>query len=157
VAVLKRYWGFLSLITALLCWTALVAGKVTASVAGAILVLSLAAVGYFGFQAPLLWCGAQIRNGGFCRNNCSGLLMGCHLRQHKWQKLRTVLRPRKWPVGHSIRPHGNRFHSAGPDRVLPLTRPFPSGRCPLRVCGSVRSKGRNTMASSIGGGLEGYL
>jgi hypothetical protein len=97
VAILKRYWGFFALLAALLCWAALVAGKVTISISAAILVLSLAAVGYFGFQAPLLWCGAQIRGGGFCRNNCSGLLLGCHLRQHKWQKLKTVFQPKKWP------------------------------------------------------------
>ena len=40
------------------------------------------------FQAPV-YCGAiNRRRGGieFCRNNSAGLLLGCHLRQHKWQK-----------------------------------------------------------------------
>ena len=41
------------------------------------------------FQAPV-YCGAINRRRGalveFCRNNSAGLLLGCHLRQHKWQK-----------------------------------------------------------------------
>jgi preprotein translocase subunit SecE len=97
VVIFKRYWGFFALIAALVCWAALVAGKVTSSITAAILILSLAAIEYFSFQAPLLWCGAQIRSGDFCRNNCSGLLLGCHLRQHKWQKLQTMFQPKKWP------------------------------------------------------------
>lgn len=41
------------------------------------------------FQAPT-YCGAINRQRGtdieFCRNNSTGLLLGCHLRQHKWSK-----------------------------------------------------------------------
>ncbi|MEU0211489.1 hypothetical protein ABZ235_34675 [Streptomyces canus] len=25
-----------------------------------------------------------------CRNNASGLLLGCHIRQHRWQKLKMI-------------------------------------------------------------------
>ncbi|MDT0486130.1 hypothetical protein [Streptomyces doebereineriae] len=25
-----------------------------------------------------------------CRNNASGLLLGCHIRQHRWQKLKML-------------------------------------------------------------------
>ncbi|MEV4275147.1 hypothetical protein [Actinoplanes xinjiangensis] len=42
------------------------------------------------FAAPV-YCGAVNRGRGgnveFCRNNSYGLILGCHLRQHKWQKL----------------------------------------------------------------------
>jgi hypothetical protein len=30
------------------------------------------------------------------RNNSTGLLLGCYLREHKWQKLRMTFVPRKW-------------------------------------------------------------
>lgn len=91
----RRYWGFLALIIAVGGWAGWIAGKVAASVAVVILVLSVAAVGYFLFQAPL-WCGAVTRNGQFCRNNSSGLLIGCHLREHKWQKVKMAFVPKAW-------------------------------------------------------------
>jgi hypothetical protein len=48
------------------------------------------------FVAPA-WCGAAIRQRGqFCRNNSWGLLLGCHLRQHKWQKLKLIFVTRRW-------------------------------------------------------------
>ena len=120
MAMLKRYWGFFALAAALVCWAALVAGKVTSSAAAAILILSLAAVEYFSFQAPLLWCGAQIRRGDFCRNNCSGLLLGCHLRQHKWQKLKTVFQPKKWPELNRILWAGAKQIWATTSALVPL-------------------------------------
>ena len=58
------------------------------------LVLALATV-FFMFRAPA-WCGAVTRQGRLCRNNTRGLLMGCHLREHKWQKLRMAVIPRAW-------------------------------------------------------------
>jgi hypothetical protein len=93
--LLRRYWGIPALLLAVGCWVGLVAGKLAASIVGMILVLSAAAVGYFLFQAPL-WCGAVTRDGTLCRNNSSGLLIGCHLRQHKWQKLKLAIIPRAW-------------------------------------------------------------
>lgn len=62
---LRRYWGFLALIIAIGGWVSWVAGKVAASIVGVILVLSVAAVGYFLFQAPM-WCGAVTRSGMLC-------------------------------------------------------------------------------------------
>ena len=53
------------------------------------------AVLYFLFQAPL-WYGAVTRTGLLCRNNSSGLLIGCHLREHQWQKLKLVFIPKAW-------------------------------------------------------------
>lgn len=85
----RRYWGYLALIAAIV-------GLVTHELASAvILALSLAAVAYFAFQAPV-WCGAITRSGQLCRNNSTGLLLGCHNRQHKWQKLKMVFIPRAW-------------------------------------------------------------
>ena len=55
----------------------------------------MAALAYFLFQAPL-WCGAATRDGTLCRNNSSGLMIGCHLRQHKWQKLKMIVVPKMW-------------------------------------------------------------
>lgn len=34
------------------------------------------------------------RKGRFCRNNANGILLGCRLRQHKWQKLKMAFRER---------------------------------------------------------------
>jgi hypothetical protein len=72
-----------------------VAGKFLASAIALILILSVAALGYFLFQAPL-WCGAATREGEACRNNSSGLLIGCHLREHKWQKIKMTFVSRRW-------------------------------------------------------------
>ena len=57
--------------------------------------LCLTALFYFGFWVPA-WCGAITRQGQFCRNNATGLLMGCHLREHRFQKLRLAIVPRSW-------------------------------------------------------------
>ena len=69
-----------------------------------IVVLSLAVFVYAGFQAPA-WCGAVNRDGTFCRENASGLLMGCHRRHHRWQKLRmVVLRQHAGNASHVLFP-----------------------------------------------------
>ncbi|GHB18614.1 hypothetical protein GCM10010306_008600 [Streptomyces umbrinus] len=37
-------------------------------------------------------CGAPVRRlEDGCRNNASGLLLGCHIRQHRWQKLKPLI------------------------------------------------------------------
>ncbi len=86
---LLRYWGYLSLALAIAGW---VVHLFTLTV---VLILSVAAVGYFTLQAPV-WCGAVTRTGQLCRNNSMGLLLGCHLREHKWQKLTMAFVPKKW-------------------------------------------------------------
>jgi hypothetical protein len=84
--LLARSWGYLAIIIA-------VAGYFLHRIALAvILALSLAALGYFLFQAPM-WCGAETRKGEWCRRNSHGLLRGCSLRQHKWQRLRQTFTP----------------------------------------------------------------
>jgi hypothetical protein len=84
--LLTRYWGYLAVAIA-------IAGFFLHGIGLAvILALSLAALGYFLFQAPM-WCGAETRKGEWCRKNSHGLLRGCSLRQHKWQRLRQTFTP----------------------------------------------------------------
>ena len=58
------------------------------------MVLGLAAL-HFLFAAPA-YCGAETREALSCRNNASGLLRGCYLREHKWQKLKMSFHVRAW-------------------------------------------------------------
>jgi hypothetical protein len=50
---------------------------------------------FFMFRAPVWW-GAVTRDDTLCRNNAHGLLMGCQLREHRWQKFRMLIVTRKW-------------------------------------------------------------
>ena len=87
--ILRSYWGYIALALAITGW-------VTHAVGYAVIaVVSLLALIYFLFQAPLT-CTAERRIGGHCRNNSRGLLMGCHIRQHKWQVARDIFVSRKW-------------------------------------------------------------
>jgi hypothetical protein len=45
--------------------------------------------------APV-WCGADTRRHESCRNNSWGLLLGCHLREHRWQKFKMMFVNRRW-------------------------------------------------------------
>ena len=87
--LLQRYWGYLALTLAILGWVMHAFGYAL------ILIMSLAALVYFLLQAPLT-CRADIRNGDHCRNNSYGLLLGCWIRQHKWQRARDIFVSRKW-------------------------------------------------------------
>jgi hypothetical protein len=86
---LGRYWGYIALFLAILGWVTHAVGY------AAILIVSLLALVYFLVQAPLT-CGAAIRGGGECRNNSHGILLGCWIRQHKWQRARDVFISRRW-------------------------------------------------------------
>jgi hypothetical protein len=86
---LRRYWGYIALALAILGLIMDLFGYVV------ILIFSLLALVYFLVQAPL-WCGAETRTGDRCRNNSNGILLGCHLREHKWQRLRDIFVSRKW-------------------------------------------------------------
>ena len=86
---LRRYWGYLALALAILGWFIHALGWAI------LLILSLLALTYFLVQAPLT-CGAEIRGGQRCRNNSHGLLLGCWIRQHKWQRLRDIFVSHKW-------------------------------------------------------------
>ena len=84
--LLTRYWGYLALAIAIL-------GFLFHGLSWAIiLILSLASVGYFLLAAPV-WCCAVTRTGELCRDNSKGLLLGCHRRQHRWQRLRETFTP----------------------------------------------------------------
>jgi hypothetical protein len=85
---LLRYWGYLLLIV-------LIGGWLSWGFEPSVLIALSAIAGlYFLVQAPT-WCGARTRSGDFCRNNAHGLLMGCHLAQHRWQKVK-MMAPRSW-------------------------------------------------------------
>jgi hypothetical protein len=86
---LARYWGLLTLFILIIAWW-------RGGVQPALLIgLSLITAFYFLFRAPA-WCGAANRGGTLCRNNSKGVLMGCSLRHHKWQKLRMTFVPQGW-------------------------------------------------------------
>jgi hypothetical protein len=59
--------------------------------------LSAAVISWSLFSAPA-WCGGATRNrrAPFCRNNPRGLLLGCHLREHRWQKFKMLFYSRRW-------------------------------------------------------------
>lgn len=86
--LLRRYWGLAVLALLVFAWTREVGP-------GWLLVLSGAVTFWAAFQAPA-WCGAVNRSGAFCRNNSSGVLLGCHLREHKWQKLKMAFVAKRW-------------------------------------------------------------
>lgn len=84
--LLTRYWGYLAIVIA-------VAGYFLHDFGLAVILsLSLAALGYFLLQAPVS-CGAETRKGEWCRKNSHGLLRGCSIRQHKWQRLKQTFTP----------------------------------------------------------------
>jgi hypothetical protein len=96
---LRRYWGLAVLALLLFAWTKQVGP-------GSLFVLSGLVIFWAAFQAPL-WCGAVNRSGTrrqgeqeaatkFCRNNAYGLLMGCRLREHRWQKFQMIFYSRRW-------------------------------------------------------------
>lgn len=101
---LRRYWGYLALALAIV-------GLVTHTIGYAIIgIFSLGALAYFLIQAPA-WCGAMTRRNQMCRNNSSGVLLGCHLREHKWQKIKMAFVPKAWS-------QLNRGLWAGPKEIL---------------------------------------
>jgi hypothetical protein len=85
--VLARYFGWVTVAIALAVW-----GKVDPTVT---ILLALTGALYTAFRTPT-WCGAITRRRMVCRNNAQGVLMGCHLREHKWQKLRLAVIPKAW-------------------------------------------------------------
>jgi F0F1-type ATP synthase assembly protein I len=86
---LVSLWGYLLLAAVLWLWFVPSIGP------GLIVILSAFVVVYCLFQAPM-WCCAETRSRELCRNNAYGLLMGCHLRQHKWQKVKLAVQQQAW-------------------------------------------------------------
>lgn len=83
---LRSYWGYVSSALSPAVW--ILDGNSWA------LALGLAGVSilYFAFQVPT-YCGAATRDGAGCRNDARGLLLGCHIHQHRWARLRGMRRP----------------------------------------------------------------
>jgi hypothetical protein len=93
---LSRNAGYLVFVVVAAGWLALLGSSVPPILLlFVILAFSVLQTGYFFFEVPL-WCGARNRNGTLCRNNTRGLLWGCHLREHKWQRLKMVVVRDQW-------------------------------------------------------------
>ena len=82
-------WGYLILAVVAYGWLGAKMGP------GVIAMLSALVVLYTLFQAPM-WCCATTRSGEPCRNNSYGILLGCHVREHKWQKMKMAVRASRW-------------------------------------------------------------
>ncbi len=82
---LEQWWGVLAGALLIAAWINSTAGP------AAVVALSAAVLIWCFFQAPVT-CGAPIRGRtDGCRNNAAGLLLGCHIRQHRWQKLKMLI------------------------------------------------------------------
>lgn len=87
---LAQSWGYLLFVFVIFGWWNPEIGPLI------LVVASIAALLYFLFQAPV-WCGARNRNDTtHCRNNSTGLFLGCHLKQHKWQRLKMLAPGAHW-------------------------------------------------------------
>ena len=86
---LARYWGYLLLVVLVLGWFYRKFDPVVLGILSGLVVI------YCLFQAPVPCC-AKTREGEFCRNNASGLLRGCHFKQHKWQNMKMLVQQHAW-------------------------------------------------------------
>ncbi|MGW4487940.1 hypothetical protein ACWEOE_29345 [Amycolatopsis sp. NPDC004368] len=86
---LGRLWGYLVLAAVGCCWFVPSVGPAAIAIMSGLVVL------YCLFQAPM-WCCAPTRANQLCRNNANGILLGCHLRQHKFEKLKLAVRQQAW-------------------------------------------------------------
>jgi hypothetical protein len=81
---LGKWWGVLTGALLIAAWINHVVGPLV------VIGLSAATAAWCLFKAPVT-CGAPVRGRpDGCRNNASGLLLGCHIRQHRWQKLKML-------------------------------------------------------------------
>lgn len=83
---LGKWWGVLSGLLLIAAWINHAAGPIV------VIVLSTVTTAWCFFRAPVT-CGAPVRGrDDGCRNNASGLLMGCpQIRQHRWEKLKVLI------------------------------------------------------------------
>lgn len=92
----KKSSGFLGRYIGYLLVPILVYGWASGNMSAAfILIASSFTVLYMLFAVPT-WCMATTREGLGCRRNSSGLLLGCSLREHKWQKVKMAVRASSW-------------------------------------------------------------
>jgi hypothetical protein len=86
---LGQWWGVIATRSLIAAWVNQAAGPAMMITLSAIVLL------WCFFQAPVT-CKADVRGRrDGCRNNASGLLLGCHIRQHRWQKLRMLVMRRR--------------------------------------------------------------
>lgn len=80
-----QWWGVIAAALLIAAWINKAAGPVIVASLSALVLI------WCFFQAPVT-CGAPVRGReDGCRNNATGLLMGCHIRQHRWQKLKLLI------------------------------------------------------------------
>lgn len=80
-----QWWGVIAAALLIAAWINQAAGPVIVASLSALVLI------WCFFQAPVT-CGAPVRGReDGCRNNATGLLMGCHIRQHRWQKLKLLI------------------------------------------------------------------
>jgi hypothetical protein len=83
-----KNWGYLLLVLAIVFWAIRDIGPGTALIAFAL-------AGTWTLVAAPVWCGAENRDGTSCRRNSYGLLGGCSLRQHRWQKFKGLFKAKE--------------------------------------------------------------
>ena len=82
---LGQWWGVLAGLSLIAAWVNKAAGPAV------VIGLSAVVLIWCFFQAPVT-CKAEVRGRtDGCRNNASGLLLGCHIRQHRLQKLKMLI------------------------------------------------------------------
>lgn len=82
---LGQWWGVIAAALLIAAWINKAAGPAIVAT------LSALVLAWCFFQAPVT-CAAPVRGRtDGCRNNATGLLMGCHIRQHRWQKLKMLI------------------------------------------------------------------
>ncbi|MEV4557235.1 hypothetical protein AB0K51_09570 [Kitasatospora sp. NPDC049285] len=87
---LWRYWGLIAFVVAMTGWLTADFGPL------AITALSALSLLWFLFQAPVPCAALNRGEAQTCRNNGRGVLRGCHIKQHQWQKLKGLVVRRRW-------------------------------------------------------------
>lgn len=89
---LRLYWGYVTSALAVTAWITNPEGgwPDPSRVVIAMLLTAVSAL-YFAFLVPT-WCRAATRTGETCCNSSRGLLLGCHIHQHRWARLRGLRR-----------------------------------------------------------------
>jgi hypothetical protein len=98
----EAYWGYLLLLLLIPAWSNVAAGP---GLIGPLFVLGLSLTDafYFLFLSPGT-CRAPREDGGRCRNNASGILLGCWIRDHRWERLKLIVRRERWEeLGRRLR------------------------------------------------------
>jgi hypothetical protein len=87
-SLVMKNWGYLLLVLAIIFWASRDIGPGMALIAFAL-------AGTWMLVGVPVWCGAETRKGLSCRKNSYGLLLGCSIREHRWQKFRDLFKPKE--------------------------------------------------------------